>query len=221
MTTITCAEVSAWRPAWNNAGEGRVVGFSGTFAQGEVVGIYGPDGCGKGLLLNLLGLIERPDTGVLQILGHDAQAFNDEDLATFRNEVCGYLFGHPYLLPSFSVAENVAMPYFRICGGDASEVRSRTVEMLAFCGIADYESSLAGRIPVSVRWRAALARALVHEPEILIAISPPAPELLGIARMAAESKGLTIIWAGDYEDLAPHATRLVGMSQGVMTQDLL
>lgn len=214
MSAITCESLTCSRSDWNHSGPGHVGDFSATFQAGEFVGFCGEDGCGKGLLLNVLGLIEKADSGRLVVLGHDAAEFSAEDISTFRNEACGFLFRHPYLLPSFTIAENVAMPLFRICGGGAVEARARTREVLEFAGIGACETVSAGKPDPELLWRAAFARALVHAPRILIAISPPAPGLLPFAKRAAETYGLTVLWAGDRESLAPHADRVLEMRNG-------
>lgn len=214
VSAITCEGLTCLRPDWNNAGPGRVLDFSASFECGEFVGFCGEDGSGKGLLLNVVGLLEKPDSGRLVLLGHDAAEFSEEDTATFRNEACGFLFGHPYLLPSFTVAENVAMPLFRICGGGAAEARERTREVLEFAGIGDLETARTGKLAPGLRWRAALARALVHDPRVLIAISAPAPDLLPLAKLAAAKYHLTVLWAGDRESVAPYADRIIEMRDG-------
>ena len=205
---------------WNGQGSVAVRDISMHVHRGEFVGFCGPDGSGKGLLLNLIGLLERPDSGILRLGGEDTSGFADEDAAEFRNEACGYLFGHPYLLPSFSIAENVAMPLFRIRGGDAVEARHRTLDVLRFAGIENFETLLAGRSDHAVRWRAAFARALVHAPGILIAISPPCGnELLPLARRAARELGITILWSGPREELSPVADRLFEIRDGRLAAD--
>jgi ABC-type lipoprotein export system ATPase subunit len=214
VTAITCESLTCLRSDWNNAGDGRVVDFSAAFECGEFVGFCGEDGSGKGLLLNVIGLLEKADSGRLVLLGHDAADFSGEDAATFRNEACGFLFGHPYLLPSFTVAENVAMPLFRICGGGAVEARERTREVLEFAGIGDFETARTGKLDPALRWRAAFARALVHDPRVLIAISPPDPDLLPLAKLAAAKYHLTVLWAGARTSVAPFADRIVEMRDG-------
>ncbi|MEI6280077.1 MAG: ATP-binding cassette domain-containing protein [Verrucomicrobiae bacterium] len=210
VSAIICENLTCERPGHS----GRVREFSGNFGVGEFVGFCGEDGCGKGLLLNVIGLLEKADSGRLVLLGHDAAEFSGEDTATFRNEACGFLFGHPYLLPSFTVAENVAMPLFRICGGGAREARDRTRQVLEFAGIGDLETHRTGRLDPALRWRAAFARALVHHPRILIAISPPDNSLLPLARVAAENFGITVLWAGTREAVAPSADRIIEMRDG-------
>ncbi len=211
---IECEAVCCRRPADEPFGPRAVHEFSGSFAAGEVVGFCGPDGCGKGLLLNLIGLIEMPDSGSLNLFGHDTGGFSPEEAAAFRNEACGFLFTHPYLLPSFTVAENLAMPLFRICGGDARSARERTLAALEFVGLAGAETCLAAKLSQELRWRAAFARALVHEPDVLIAISPPADGLLPLARLAADLSGLTVLWAGERTALEPYADRIIEMRDG-------
>lgn len=215
MNAITCERICHTRPGTEPGVPSRVREFSATFQPGELVGVCGPDGCGKGLLLNIVGMLEKPDSGRLELLGHNTADFSDEEATTFRNEMCGFLFGHPYLLPSFTVAENVAMPLFRICGNEAASARQRTLEVLEFAGICGLEMPLAGKLAPDLCWRAAFARALVHEPQILIAISTPPADLLPLARRAADDYGLTILWAGEREALAPFASRIITMKHGL------
>lgn len=211
---IECGDLNCVRPADQPNGPGAVRDFSARFGRGEVVGFCGPDGCGKGLLLNVIGLLERAESGRLEIFGTDVGRFSADEAAAFRNESCGFLFGHPYLLPSFTVAENLAMPLFRICGGEADAARERTLEVLAFSGAGGTEARLAGRLDPDLRWRAAFARALIHKPSVLIAISPPAPGLLPLARRAADEAGLTVLWAGERAELQPFADRIIEMREG-------
>ena len=182
--------------------------------MGEVVGFCGPDGCGKGLLLNVIGMLEKADRGRLVVAGVDVAGLPEQGVSNFRNEACGFLFGHPCLLASFTVAENVAMPLFRICGGGAREARDRTREVLEFVGIGGFESPRAGLLDPALRWRAAFARAIVHEPKILIGISPPAPDLLPLAKLAAEKFGITVLWAGERSLLVHFAARIIEMRGG-------
>jgi len=211
VPAILCENLSCERPNQN------VREFYGKFFPGELVGFCGEDGCGKGLLLNVIGLLEKADSGRLVLLGHDAAEFSGEDAATFRNEACGFLFGHPYLLPSFTVAENVAMPLFRICGGGAREARNRTRQVLAFSGIEELETRRAGELDPALRWRASFARALVHHPRVLIAISPPDHGLLPLARAAADTLGITVLWADAHAAVAPYADRIIEMRGGRAT----
>jgi ABC-type lipoprotein export system ATPase subunit len=212
---LHCENLSCRRELWNDLAPSKFENVSASLAAGEFCGFCGPDGSGKGLLLNVLGLLEPADSGTLAVSGILTGSLEPEDARQLRNETFGFLFNHPCLLPSFSVAENVAMPLFRICGGDAREARDRTLEVLEFCGIASLETTLAGRLDPEERTLTALARALVHEPGILVAISPRENHaLLRLGRRAAEELGLCVLWAGRAESLRPHAHRLLHLEAG-------
>jgi len=217
---LACQHITCHRPAWNGLGPSSIHDVTASFAFGELCAITGPEGCGKGLFMNVLGLMELPDAGAVAVGEHDASKLTLEETRQLRNEAFGFLFNHPCLLPSFSVAENVAMPLFRICGGDAKGVRARTLEVLDFCGIADLESHLAGRLDFSQRRTVALARALAHDPDILLILSPSAAEdLLVLARRAAIELNRCVVWAGAEEQLHHHAHRLIQMDHGRILND--
>lgn len=218
---LRCDSLSCMRDQWNELAPSQVEDVSASFAAGEFCGFCGPDGSGKGLLLNLLGLLEPPDSGTIAVNGILAGSLAAEEAQQLRNETFGFIFNHPCLLPSFSVAENVAMPLFRICGGDAREARDRTIEVLEFCGIASLETTLAGRLDSEDRTRVALARALVHQPGILVAISPRENDtLLALGRRAADERGLCVLWAGPEEGLARHAHRILHLDRGRIARDV-
>lgn len=218
---LQCETLCCRREQWNELSPSRVEDVTATFPAGALCGFCGPDGSGKGLLLNLLGLLENPDSGHVAINGSPVTGLPADDLQQIRNEAFGFLFNHPCLLPSFSVAENVAMPLFRICGGDAREARDRTMEVLEFCGIAALETTLAGRLDGPGRLRTALARALVHRPGILVAISPRETDgMLALGRRAAEELGLCVLWAGAEETVVPHAHRILHLHEGRIVRDI-
>ena len=146
--------------------------------------------------MNNLALLEPSDSGTIWLNGRNIQEISENDLRRLRNETFGFVFDHPCLLPSFSVAENVAMPLFRICGADADAARQRTHDVLDFCGIPELQTQLASRLASPDQHRAALARALVHRPRILVGICPSAAsDLHALAWRAAEELGLCVLWA--------------------------
>lgn len=195
---LSCESLVCHRPQWTKGRSSRVEDVSLSFESGTFTSFHGPDGCGKGLLLNLLGLLETPDAGSIRVSDHDPLAMTPEDRCELRNEVFGFVFDAPCLLPAFSVAENVAMPLFRICGGDARSARARTMEVLEFVGLRDEESTMTGRLDDVAQGRVALARALAHRPEILIAIAPRhGRALTPLVQAATREFGLCVLWADE------------------------
>lgn len=205
---------------WSETAEASIENVTASFDSKMVCEFHGPDYPGRSLLLSMLGLIEPADSGTIFLNGQSVSHLAEEELRRFRNETFGFLFHNPCLLPSFSVAENVAMPLFRICGTDADAARARTSEVLDFCGIAHLETQLAGCLLPSAQWRAAFARALVHRPRILIALSPRgSDELVDLAVRTAQELGLCVLWAGDDGGLGGRPKRLIQIRDGRISSD--
>ena len=205
---------------WNETGHALIENVTASFDSGVLCEFDGPGRSDNGLLLSILGLLEPADSGEIFLSGQDVTHLAEEELRRFRNQVFGFLFHNPCLLPSFSVAENVAMPLFRICGTDAGAARARTSEVLDFCGIAHLENQLAGRLLPSAQRRAAFARALVHGPRILIALSPRGSnEIIDLGIRTAHELGLCVLWTGDDGGLGGRAHRLIQLRDGRISSD--
>jgi len=131
--------------------------------------LSGDEMSGRGLLLRLLGLLEAPDEGEIYFHGEGTSGLAEEARADIRNQRYGFLFAQPFLLPSFSVIENVAMPLFKISGAGALEAQQRTEALLGFTGMMDFAESPVEHLTFVQQQRVSLARALVNQPEILIA----------------------------------------------------
>jgi ABC-type lipoprotein export system ATPase subunit len=205
---------------WNETGRALIENVTASFDSGTVCEFNGPDDPGRGLLLSILGLLEPADSGTICLNGHGVTDLAEEELRRFRNRTFGFLFHHPCLLPSFTVAENVAMPLFRICGTEADAARERIIDVLDFCGIAHLENYLAGSLAHSAQRRAAFARALVHRPSVLIAISPRGgDELFDLAMRTAEELGVCVLWAGEDGGAGRKAQRLIQIRDGRIASD--
>lgn len=215
MPLLECRGLFCARSPLGPEGGSAIHDVSIRFEPGRFYGFRGPEGCGKNLLLSVLGLLEPADAGSITILGQDTSEWDEDDRRQACNEVFGFLFPHPCLLPTFSVAENVAMPLFRICEIDARTARQRTLEVLEFVGLSHCEDTLASRLDPADRHRAALARAIVHAPRILAASSPREEEaLLPLARRCAKELGLCVLWAGDSASLPQFADESIEMRDG-------
>jgi ABC-type lipoprotein export system ATPase subunit len=183
--------------------------FSGDFEAGTATAFRGPDGGGIGLLMNVLGMIERPDSGNLKVLGRTVLDLESEAARELRDRSFGFLFTHPHLLPTFTVAENIAMPFLRLCRDESGKAGARVAEVLAFSGLEECVGKAdAADLDVEGLWRAAFARAIVHRPEILVAVSPPARFLLPLAARYARENGACVLWNAG-EDAVAECDRVI------------
>ncbi len=195
MTALRCSDLTCHRPEWAQ-GPSRVESLSAEFAEATLTHVSGPPGSGKTLLLHLLGLLEAPDSGAIEIFGENATAVPEDARIEIRNAVFGFLFAAPCLLPAFTVAENVAIPLFRFSNCDPGLARQRVTETLALLGIEHLEGESPGDLRHADQRLAALARALIHRPRILIIVSPGEPEsLLPSVREIVRNLGITCLWS--------------------------
>ena len=139
--------------------------------SGEFAAIIGQSGSGKSTLLNLIGLLDTPTTGRVLFNSHDTGPVSRRRRATLRNELIGFVFQFHYLLPEFSVLENVLMPG-RIAGVSVAELRPRAEEVLALLGLEGLESKNANDLSGGQKQRVAIARALMNRPSLVLADEP-------------------------------------------------
>jgi ABC-type lipoprotein export system ATPase subunit len=210
MIPILCQNISCHRPDWNGRSQGVVKNFTGRFEAGTTTAFREPGGRGVALLLNILGMIERPDSGSLCVLGQKVLELETNAAQHLRDKTFGYLFTHPHLLPTFTVAENIAMPFLRLCGDSSEGARDRVGEVLEFAGLdAGCASSDIKNLDVETQWRVAFARSIVHKPEILVAISPPASFLLPLARRYSREQGACVLWNAGSEHFPVECDRVI------------
>ncbi len=194
--------------------------------EGTVNLLAGDSRGGENLLLRLLGLLEPPDSGEILFRGNAASGLSEEDRAELRNRRYGFLFSEPFLLPSFSVVENIAMPLFKISAVGPDEARKRTEALLEFAGIENIGNCLIGRLPHALQQRVSLARALVNRPEILVVENADAgldgeesPAFLELVRRANTEFGTTIILAVGERAVLKFPCRVVELAGGVIVRD--
>jgi ABC-type lipoprotein export system ATPase subunit len=165
------------------------------------------------LLLRLLGLLEIPDAGEVLFGRRNTTALDEPSRTELRTRSFGYVFAAPFLLPSFSVVENLAMPLFKLMETSPSEARTRAEKMLDFVGLRGREEERAGDLPAMQQHAAALARALITQPEVLIVegldrhlTGPELKHYRSLLRLAITRLGVTVIatassdWKAEPED---------------------
>ncbi|MEA3223155.1 MAG: ABC transporter ATP-binding protein [Thermodesulfobacteriota bacterium] len=139
--------------------------------KGECIAITGPSGSGKSTLLNLLGGLDRPQTGSICYAGRDITTMGEGELAIFRNLTIGFVFQFHFLLPEFTAVENVMIPAL-ISFKDEEDLRQRAVSLLERVGLKDRIAHRPGELSGGEQQRVALARALMMSPEVLLADEP-------------------------------------------------
>jgi len=139
--------------------------------KGECVAITGSSGSGKSTLLNLLGGLDRPQTGSICYAGRDITTMGEGELAIFRNLIIGFVFQFHFLLPEFTAVENVMIPAL-ISSKDGEDLRQRAVSLLERVGLKDRIAHRPGELSGGEQQRVALARALMMSPEVLLADEP-------------------------------------------------
>ena len=197
-------------------------GINLTIEPGEIVSIVGASGAGKTTLLQILGTLDRPDSGELHIAGQNVFALNDRQLARFRNEKIGFVFQFNNLLPEFTALENVCLPGF-IAGKDESTVRQRAKSLLITLGLADRLTNLPSQMSGGEQQRTAVARALINEPAIVFADEPSgnldsrnAEDLHQLFFRLRHELGQTFIIVTHNEALAALADRTVTIRDGLI-----
>ncbi len=144
-------------------------GISLEVQRGEMVAITGPSGSGKSTLMNMIGCLDRPDSGRYILAGEDVFSFPDGKLARLRNRRIGFVFQTFNLLPRISALENVELP---LIYGEVSEARRRARQALEMVGLGDRIYHAPNQLSGGQRQRVAVARAIVTEPDILLADEP-------------------------------------------------
>lgn len=142
-----------------------------TIENSKVVTIVGPSGAGKSTLLHLLGTLDRPDSGEIIIDGTKLTSLNDNQLSEFRNQHIGFVYQFHHLLPEFTAAENVALPAM-ISGKSRKEALLRAVELLDYLKLRDRVDHKPNEMSGGEQQRVAVARALMNNPELILADEP-------------------------------------------------
>lgn len=189
----------------------------------EIVSIVGPSGAGKTTLLQIIGTLDRPDAGKVLYDGEDIMSYKDNQLAQFRNKNIGFVFQFHQLLPEFSVLENVAMPAL-IGGTSRTAAYHRAKELIDYLGITERINHRPAQLSGGERQRAAVARALINSPKVILADEPSGSldtqnrnELHRLFFNLRRDMGQTFIIVTHDESLATDTDRIIHMRDGLIT----
>ena len=139
--------------------------------KGEIVSIVGPSGAGKTTLLQILGTLDKPDSGSVVVDGTETSTLSTNKLSEFRNTHLGFVFQFHQLLPEFTAIENIMIPAY-IAGMKPKEARSRAEELLSFMGLSDRATHKPNELSGGEKQRVAVARALMNNPAVILADEP-------------------------------------------------
>jgi putative ABC transport system ATP-binding protein len=188
--------------------------------EGEFVAVTGPSGCGKSTLLNLLGGLDRPTTGEIELGGRRVDAFNEARWAHVRRAEIGFVFQFFNLIGNLSVADNVELPGL-LAGLSAREAKQRRGELLETLGIAEHAQQPPGKLSGGQQQRVAIARALINRPRVLLADEPTgnldsasARDVMALLRTMHDERGQTIVLVTHDARVAARADRVITMRDG-------
>jgi lipoprotein-releasing system ATP-binding protein len=191
--------------------------------RGETVALVGPSGSGKSTLLNLLGTLDTPDSGSVWISGQDVTQLDAKGLARVRNRDLGFIFQSHHLLPQCSVLENVLLPTLANLGHSSAKAEERARRLLDRVGLGPRLAHLPGQLSGGERQRAAVVRALIQSPQVVLADEPTG----ALDRANAESlgrllvdlnreEGIALVVVTHSLELARQMSRIVELKDGAL-----
>ena len=189
-------------------------------APGEFLSVMGPSGCGKSTLLNIVGLLDNPTSGTVELAGRVTTGMRDKELARFRNETLGFVFQSFHLIPTLSVLDNVTVPLLYRHGfkGNKTELARKALEKV---GLSHRLNHFPSQLSGGQAQRVAIARAIVGNPSIILADEPcgnldskMSAEIMGILHDLNKADGRTIVMVTHNEAQAAETDRTVHFFDG-------
>ncbi len=193
--------------------------------KGEIVSIVGPSGAGKTTLLQIMGILDKPNTGTVEINGVNVSKLSETKISKFRNKQLGFVFQFHQLLPEFSAIENIMIPAF-IAGVKYKEAKLKAEELLKFMGIEQRANNKPNQLSGGEKQRVAVARALINNANIILADEPSGSldttnkkELHQLFFDLRDKFGQTFVIVTHDEALAKITDRTIHLQDGVITND--
>jgi len=195
-----------------------------TIEKGEFTSIMGPSGSGKSTFLNMLGCLDRIDSGRYFLNDRDVSNLTDNQLAYIRNKEIGFVFQSFNLLPRMNILENVELPMV-YAGYSSKERRERAIDALNKVGLSDKINNKSNEISGGQMQRVAIARAIVNNPAVILADEPTGNldtkssiEVMNIFQNL-NNEGATVVMVTHEQDIAQHSKRIVRFRDGKITSD--
>jgi lipoprotein-releasing system ATP-binding protein len=199
-------------------------GIDLTVRAGEFCAVVGPSGSGKSTLLNIVGLLDRPTAGTMEVCGEHTTALDDRALTRLRGHNIGFVFQYHHLIGAFSAVENVMMPMLGAEGFPSAEMRTRAEMLLASVGLTEWRDNLAGNLSGGQQQRVAVARALAMNPALVLADEPTgnldtksADEVFALLRRFNVEHGTTVLFVTHNAALAARCDKTIEVIDGRVT----
>ena len=197
-------------------------GIDLSIQKGEIVSIVGPSGAGKTTLLQIIGTLDKPDSGSVFVDGIDTTQLSQKKLSDFRNKHIGFVFQFHQLLPEFTAIENIMIPAY-IAGVGSKQARQRAEELLRFMGLSERAKHKPNELSGGEKQRVAVARALINNPEVILADEPSGSldsknkeELHQLFFDLRDKYGQTFVIVTHDEQLASITDRTIHMRDGIL-----
>ncbi|MEK6265661.1 MAG: ABC transporter ATP-binding protein [Clostridium sp.] len=194
--------------------------------EGEFISIIGQSGSGKSTLLNIIGTLDAPTSGDVIINGININNMSQNHLAKVRNEQLGFIFQFHYLLPEFTVMENILMPYMLSGKKVTNEIRVRAEELLNIVGLSTVKNNMATDLSGGQQQRTAVARALINNPKIILADEPTGnldssttDEVYELLRDINKKFNTTFLIITHDNRIAEKADRIIEVTDGTIVQN--
>jgi len=198
-------------------------GIDLTLHRGDFCAVMGPSGSGKSTLLNIIGLLDRPTSGLLQMAGEETTLLADQALTRLRGHHIGFVFQYHHLISAFTALENVMMPMLGAAGFPNPEMRERAEALLQSVGLTPWKNNMANNLSGGQQQRVSLARALAMNPALLLADEPTgnldtqsADAVFALLRRINQEQGTTVLLVTHNPQLGQRCDKTIQVVDGLI-----
>jgi lipoprotein-releasing system ATP-binding protein len=198
-------------------------GIDLTLHRGDFCAVMGPSGSGKSTLLNIIGLLDRPTSGLLQMAGEETTLLADQALTRLRGHHIGFVFQYHHLISAFTALENVMMPMLGAAGFPNPEMRERAEALLQSVGLTPWKNNMANNLSGGQQQRVSLARALAMNPALLLADEPTgnldtqsADAVFALLRRINQEQGTTVLLVTHNPELGQRCDKTIQVVDGLI-----